>query len=124
ARFMGLVLDELKMDPAVAEEIKTRPLETLYGNDLIEQGYYKLSEIYDPANTYEAYSLTNAAYILLDNKLSEKLRIVWGARMEFFNLHLGSKDNTGNINLDRTWNNLLPSVNITYALSDKVNLRA
>lgn len=124
ARFMGLVLDEVKLDPEEANAIKTRPIESLYGSDLIKKGAYQLSELYDPANTYKAHSFTHAVFAQSDNQIGERLRIVWGARLESFQMHLSSQDNVADITLNRDWLSLLPSANFTYALNEKSNLRA
>ncbi|WP_442590307.1 TonB-dependent receptor domain-containing protein [Pedobacter sp. AW31-3R] len=105
------------------EEIRIRPINTLYGRDLLNNNSYKLSELNNSLDSYTANSLTNAGYVMLDNKLGDKARIVWGARVEQFNLQLEPKNSTAN-NVDQNYIDVLPSANFTYSLTDKINLRA
>ncbi len=124
ARFLGLVLDANTIDPDVSNAIKARPLETLFGQDLVDQGYYRLSEITNNSDSYKASSKTSAAYAMLDNKLTDKLRLVWGLRTEMFNIQLSSADNNNKpVEIDTTYLDLLPSANLTYSLTPKINVR-
>lgn len=60
---------------------------------------------------------------MLDNKIGEKLRIVWGVRAEQFNLDLKTADPLlAPVVMDEL--KVLPSVNLTYSLTEKSNLRA
>ena len=72
---------------------------------------------------YEGKSALNAAYIMADQKYSEKLRAVYGVRYEDINLAVNNqKENTKTANIQQgIW---LPSINATYSLSDKINVRA
>ncbi|MCF8319374.1 MAG: TonB-dependent receptor, partial [Sphingobacteriaceae bacterium] len=65
-RFLGLVLDNNAPD---FNAIRERPLATLFANDLVEQGVYKLSEIANDADEYQANSLLNAGYFMFDQPL-------------------------------------------------------
>ena len=115
-RFLGMVL---RNDDAAVRE---RPINQLFGRDLIDQNIYKLDEIPNGLDSYLANSLTNAGYVMLDNKISDKARLVWGARVEQFKLDLTSKDGTSTVEQD--YIDVLPSANFTYNLTDKINLRA
>lgn len=124
ARFLGLTLNEIKLDPTEADAIKSRSAETLFGKDLVDKNYYTLVEGTLPSDAYDANSTTAAGYLMLDNKFTDKLRLVWGARVESFNVKLNSFDVTGNpLHVDKTWVDVLPSANLTYSLTDKINLR-
>ncbi|MCC7245651.1 MAG: TonB-dependent receptor, partial [Saprospiraceae bacterium] len=59
-----------------------------------------------------------------DNKIAEKLRITWGVRMENFSQRLQSIDYTNApVDVNKTVLNMLPSLNLTYALNEKNQLR-
>jgi TonB-dependent receptor len=120
-RYIGL---ELRNGLDDAAEIRARPLNQLYAADLINSNKYQLKELPGLADveSYNANSLTNAGYVMLDNKAGEKLRIVWGARVEQFNLDLASRN--GENPVKQNYVDVLPSVNLTYALTPKTNLRA
>ena len=116
-RFLGLLL---RNDDA---EIRERPLNQLFGSDLINSNIYKLDEIPNFQDSYSGNSLTNAAYAMLDNRIGDKARIVWGARVEQFNLDLQAKQSSLST-VKQNYIDVLPSANFTYSLTDKINLRA
>lgn len=72
------------------------------------------------ADSYDGISDLAAAYLQFDNQFSDKLRLVWGVRMETYNQELRSFNlkGAGNGSTD-----LLPSFNFTYKLNPKANLR-
>jgi TonB-dependent receptor len=121
ARYIGLKMDELKEG---GSDIAQRPIATLYGNDAINDGYYLLDDITSGADQYKANTLTTAGYVQFDNRFSERLRLVWGVRVESFNLQLKSPVDNPDIKLDNTWTDFLPSANFTYSLNESSNLRA
>jgi TonB-dependent receptor len=120
-RFIGLVLNT--NDPTEANAIRTRPLQTLFGSDLINAGKYRLDEIANAGDKYNANSFNNAAYAMLDNKLGEKLRMVWGVRAEQSITNL-TTFSTLIDPVKQNYLDILPSVNFTYSLTAKSNLRA
>ena len=121
ARFVGLISNT---SSPLAAEVATRPLSTLYGLDAINNGVYRLGEIADNADSYNAHSLTNAGYLMLDNKFGEKSRLVWGVRVEQFNVVLDSKVPSPLTSVNDNYVDVLPSANYTYSLTPKINLRA
>ena len=119
-RFLGLVLNT--NDPVEANMIRARPLNTLFGNDLIAAGKYRLDEIANDGDRYNANTLNNAGYLMLDNKIGKQLRVVWGVRAEQFNVNL----NTFSTLIDpikQNYFDILPSANLTYSVTPKANFR-
>ncbi|WP_081674988.1 TonB-dependent receptor [Daejeonella oryzae] len=121
-RFLGLRLQTDANNPQADNEIRQRPIETLFGEDLISQGKYKLDEVNNNGDSYDANSLVNAAYVMMDNKIGAKSRIVYGVRMEQYDLKL--KTLTTNNLVSQNFADILPSVNYTYSISEKSNFRA
>ncbi|MBC7565741.1 MAG: TonB-dependent receptor [Pedobacter sp.] len=121
SRFITLSLDPTKV--ADFEAISQRPVQTLFSQTLINRGVYQLGDLALPSDTYNGTSFINAAYAMLDNKLGEKFRVVWGVRAEQFNLDLKTADATL-APIVRDELKVLPSVNFTYSLTEKSNLRA
>ncbi len=114
-RFIGPVLNT-----SAPLDIRLLPLDRIFLRSVINQNYYNLQDITLADDPYTAHSYTNAGYAMLDNKLSNKLRLVWGLRIEKFDLDLttaGGKKATLN-NFD-----FLPSANATYAVTPKANFR-
>ncbi|NDP26747.1 MAG: TonB-dependent receptor [Flavobacterium sp.] len=74
-------------------------------------------------DTYTAESNLVAGYLMVDNVFN-KWRLVWGARLENHSQQLLSQyDNGGQVNVDVTQLDFLPSVNVIYSLTKKQNLR-
>jgi TonB-dependent receptor len=121
ARFIGF---RANSGAPNADLISQRPLSTLYGADAINNGAYSLDDISSEADSYKAHSLTNAGYVMLDNKFGEKSRLVWGVRVEQFNVVLDAKVPSPQTSVDDNYVDVLPSANYTYSLTPKINLRA
>ena len=103
--------------------IQQRPIQTLFGQNAINSGIYSLDELQNLTDRYTANSTTSAGYAMLDSKIGDNVRIVYGLRAEKFNLNLQTEDATkGKVDMDNL--DLLPSVNFTYALTPKANFRA
>lgn len=117
-RYLGMQIDESKPGANLVEQ---RPVETLFADDVINQGYYTIKDQTLDGDHYEASARTMGGYIMLDNKFTEKFRAVWGARLESYNVTLNTTTKT---EVDRTWTDILPSLNLTYSLNDESNLRA
>lgn len=103
----------------------------LFAPENIGETGFRIDEITNPSDAYNASSMLHAYYAMLDNQLLDKLRLIWGARIEYFDQTLTSFEYSGNPVDYKTssgdFNNLpfdfLPSVNLVYALTDKINLR-
>lgn len=83
------------------------------------------------SNKFEAKSLNKGAFVMLDHKLLSGLRVMWGARAEYFKLdtlvNSASKLADKNIQIffaeKKDWY-FLPSANVTYSPVKDLNLRA
>ncbi len=87
-------------------------------------GGFKLKDGTKPNDSYTAYSELNAAYLMLDNRIMDKLRITGGCRMEQFNqrLHAQNLDKSV-VDINTVLADFLPSVNLTFALTEQQNIR-
>lgn len=88
-------------------------------------GGFKLEESTKISDNYQASSQLHAGYIMSDTRVSEKIRLVWGARVELYNqvfsyIEFGSNASK---HIDTTVIDILPSANIIYSLNEKMNLR-
>lgn len=74
-------------------------------------------------DSYTAESNLDAGYLMIDNVFN-KLRVVWGVRLENYSQKLDSESDKGDpVNVDVTQFDFLPSVNLIYSLTKKQNLR-
>jgi len=122
-RFLGMLISDRVLDGDERNEIAQRPLSTLFGTDLINAGKYDLKEINGDADSYNANSNISSGYMMLDNKLGEHFRLVWGARIEYFNLNLTAISPSVPV-IKQNNVDVLPSVNFTYNVTPKANFRA
>lgn len=92
--------------------------------------------ILEEGASYSAGSSLLAAYESLENRFGEKVRVIWGVRVENYqqNVNLYTSDYTTNDNFtkpdksinqiaSRTTFNFLPSVNVVYSPVTKINIR-
>lgn len=110
-------------DYATLNPILELPQDEVFADGNIGPGKLLLDEVTNPDNNYDASSDLNAGYVMLTNQLS-KLKATWGLRVEKYleKLKTGNRSNPTNISND--YLDFLPSVNLTYALTEKSNLRA
>lgn len=109
-----------------------------------------ISDAFDPADGGTIYSprfgddfhktaSLHAGYAMLDSKIGNNLRLVWGGRAEYYNMNGANaildafvkdqKTKNGDLtdysdlyNREPDWN-FFPSANLTYSLTPKMNLR-
>jgi hypothetical protein len=86
-------------------------------------GGFKLSEATTEKDNYAASSFLNAGYLMLDTRLFEKLRFIYGARVESFNQKLTATLFGVEGTRDTTVVDILPSINAVYSVTDKTNIR-
>lgn len=98
--------------------------DSIFDEANIGQDGFKLGETTNPSDSYTASTNLHAGYLMTDQKLGEKLRAVYGLRVENFNQKLNSMSYGGDsVTIDNTTLSFLPSLNLTYALGKKMNLR-
>ncbi len=116
-------------------EIVGLPVNELLSPENFADSLFFIDDISNPSDYYEGTQSNKAVYAMLDNKIGTKLRVVWGARLEFFSQTISSfaygasatpipievdTKETDSVGLKF---DLLPSVNMTYSLTAKTNLR-
>ena len=84
---------------------------------------FALNELAGSSYRYIANSILNAGFLQLDNQVGNKLRIVWGLRVEDFDQVIGSlrKSDPRFVHTRKT--DYLPGLNITYKVNNKTNVR-
>lgn len=101
-------------------------IDTVFLNrNMHSEGLY-VREITRASDAYTANQQLIAGYIQLENSLfNNKLKLVWGARVESFRQVINTFDfSSGNpIQIDTNVVDVLPSLNVIYSINDKMNLR-
>lgn len=85
------------------------------------------SERENKINSFDATSQTHGFYTMTEHYLSEKFRAIVGVRAEIAKMYYTGRSQSGQeldnaLTLDEL--NWLPSLNLVYTLTDKMNLRA
>ncbi len=113
-------------DPADAS-LNFLPYDRIFAKENFTKGngFEMTTSLQNPQDKYFGISALNAGYLMFDNKLGEKWRLVWGSRVESFQQFLKSQqqgtDKAVIINTEKT--DLLPSFNLTYNPQSKTNIR-
>jgi TonB-dependent receptor len=124
----------------------TNPIATLFNNDLLlldenqifaqqnigyvdgpgnYDGGFKLDESTTYIDSYQASSILNAGYIMSDSRFFDKLRFIYGLRVESYtqSLSLLNPDYTKKTK-DTTVIDFLPSINAVWSVNERFNIRA
>ncbi len=104
----------------------TLPFNTIFDTaNFRNNGFKFTTDLQRPENSYYGVSALSAGYLMFDNKVSEKIRIVWGARAEYFEQFLVSKkiatEKAQIVNSKKL--DILPSINLTFSVTPKTNIR-
>lgn len=75
------------------------------------------------SDSYTASSTLHAGFLMMDNKIINRVRLIWGARYEVFNQKLNSEAQGRKVEVNKTIGDLLPSANLIIELTEKQNLR-
>lgn len=95
---------------------------------LIEEGVggFKLDEVTNVDDSYKASSFLNAVFASIDSKWNDKIRFVGGLRVESYYQNFQYVEFGSNLNktIDTNVIDILPSANLIYSPTKKLNLRA
>jgi TonB-dependent receptor len=72
---------------------------------------------------YMANTILNAGFLQFDNQFTDKLRVVWGLRIENYDQLIGSVKKWDPRHTYSKVTDFLPGVNATYKLNNKTNIR-
>lgn len=106
------------------QDLLTLPETELFSDANIRDNGFVMNDATLPTDSYNAHSSLKAGYIMTDQKWGDKLRAVYGLRYESFQQELI----TGNLvpgdrTIEKANNNLLPSMNLTWMMNKKTNVR-
>ena len=87
-------------------------------------GGFLMMESTTPADNYQASAMLHAGYLMSDSRFFDnKLRFIYGARVESYRQKLTSIIYGVPGTSDTTVIDILPSINCVYGLTDKINIR-
>lgn len=112
--------------PSDNPTLKHLPADVVFNPENFGTGFdnkFAFNEIYDTRYRYIANSILNAGFLQFDNQFSNKLRFVWGLRVENFDQLIGSTHKSDSRYVYNVVTDFLPGANLTYKLNDKTNIR-
>lgn len=124
-RFRDFKSRVFRYRPASTATDITVPYDQAFQPDNIGSNGLYLDEQTQNTDKYFGISALNAGFAMFDNKIGSDLRVIWGVRAEFFEQFLHSRDLSLKrivVNTEK-WD-ILPSLNLTYSLAAKHQLRA
>jgi hypothetical protein len=124
-RFRDFGARVFRYRPASTTSDITLPYNQAFLPENISSNGLYLDEQTQNTDKYFGISALNAGYAMFDNKIGKSLRVIWGARAEFFEQFLQSHDLSLKrivVNTEK-WD-VLPSINVTYSLNNKHQIRA
>lgn len=83
-----------------------------------------LEEITNNTDSYDAQTYLNAGYVMLDQPVTDRLKLIYGVRVESFTSNVNTADFSGSsVKVNKSYIDILPSLNATYELTNISNLR-
>lgn len=108
-----------------SQRLLALPQGELFSAENIEADRFYIDDITNPNNRYDGSADLNAGFAMLTSSFSDKFKATYGLRVENYIETLNSADNSGNdLKVNNNYLDVLPSVNLTYSLTEKANLRA
>lgn len=106
------------------QQILSLPIDQIFVSENINNTFIGVEEVTKPSDSYNSNQKIGAGYLMLDAKVIDEIRFVGGARFEYSNQILNSNISKDSIiNVNESYNDLLPSLNLTYFINDEMNLR-
>lgn len=100
------------------------PFNQIFRQENIGTNGFIINDFTNNQDKYFGVSVSNGMYAMLDNKFGEKIRFVWGSRIENFQQFLTTKNVSAKriiVNTEK-WD-VLPSFNLTISPTIKQNIR-
>ena len=111
-------------DADFTNSYRTLSYDQIFAPGHIASNGFVLDEFTNNEDKYFAVSTLNAGFLMFDNKLTDALRVIWGARVEYFEQFLRTRDRSAKqIVINPEQYRVLPSVNISYDVNDRNKVR-
>ncbi|MEP7375482.1 MAG: outer membrane beta-barrel protein [Chitinophagaceae bacterium] len=94
-----------------------------FGDGSDNSNLFSFNSINNRNFRYLANTILNAGFLQFDNQFSDKVRVVWGLRVENFDQLLGSVKKWDDRHKHTEQTDYLPGVNATFKINTKTNIR-
>ena len=105
------------------QSLLSQSYETIFNSGNFGTGGFTFDEISGTQYRYIANTILNAGYLQFDNNFTNRLRAVWGLRVENFDQLVGSTKKSDPRYVYTKNTDFMPALNLTYKISDRMNLR-
>lgn len=100
-------------------------IDQIFQPENFENKFLQVIEITKPSDSYESDQSVLGSFIMFDATMFDKLKVVGGVRYEKSTQNLYSQSETNQrISISPEYNDWLPALNLTYLLTERINLRA
>lgn len=120
----------IRGDFGISDSLLTLPIDKIYAQENFGRGKFLIQESSKASDSYDADQHLSAGYLMIDFPLhiiDQNLRLVGGVRLERsaqkVRIPRTLESNASIIETELTNLDVLPSVNLTYAINDRANLR-
>ena len=123
-RFDARIFNYKSATPNFNNSIIYLPIDQVFSTNNINTEGFVLNEFTNFTDTYTAQSNLLSSFINLDNQLTKKIKLNWGFRLESFNQQLDTRNLSDKaISIKANNFDILPSANLSLALTEKSNIR-
>lgn len=112
--------------PIENKNLRALPVDQLFAAENFGNGTdnkFAFNELAGSSYRYIANSILNAGFLQFDNQITQKIRVVWGLRIEDFDQVIGSLKKEDPRYVYSKVTDYLPGVNATCKLNGKTNIR-
>lgn len=104
--------------------LRYEPIGRIFDPANFASGQLYMFDLTSASNNYDAFVNLFAGYVQFDNKIADKIKLSWGARLEKFEQEVSFMTTTVGISrTNNSYTDFLPSLNFNYSLNNKTNLR-
>ena len=105
--------------------IMTESVDKIFAPENFNKTFIEVVEITKPADSYVSDQSIHSTYLMTDFQALPRLKVITGIRLEKSEQNLDSYSITNEpVRVNHNYNDWLPSVNLTYAPQEKMNVRA
>jgi outer membrane receptor protein involved in Fe transport len=121
ARMLGFAISR---NTTFDQSLRLLPVGEIFRPENMSLNGFRLNDITNPSHQYTANASTKAAFIMIENRISARWKLIWGGRFESYNQRLISATrNDEPVDVNTTFNDFLPSLNVTYSVNENSNIR-
>lgn len=98
--------------------------QNLSEQNIHENGVYMVEQSSPARDNYDASAKLGAGYLMMDTRFYKDFRLVYGVRYESYHQKINTADGSNlPLVIDSTYRNFFPSVNFTWSVNEKSNVR-